>query len=235
MKKRSSVIWDLSKKEFQELINSSTTRSDVLKKLNLRIGSYKILRHRIEEENINIDHFILNASKTRIHKPKIPLNEILIENSTYTSIASLKKRLLKTGLLENKCYECGLMPEWNGKNLSIQLDHKNGINNDHRLKNLRMLCPNCHSQTDNYAGRNMKRRHMDTTICIDCKCKISAVSIRCRNCYSITKFNKNTKIEWPTDEELIIMLNNSNFLKLSKELGVSDNAVRKRLKRRKLL
>lgn len=86
-----------------------------------------------------------------------PLEDILVENSTYTSSSSsLKKRLVSSGMLDNVCSSCGLLPEWMGKPLSLQLDHINGIHNDNRLSNLRILCPNCHSQSPTYAGRNRK-------------------------------------------------------------------------------
>jgi 5-methylcytosine-specific restriction endonuclease McrA len=69
---------------------------------------------------------------------------------------TVKRRLLNAGILKNVCEECGLF-EWRGRPISIQLDHRNGIRNDHRLENLRMLCPNCHSQTETYAARNRRR------------------------------------------------------------------------------
>ena len=72
-------------------------------------------------------------------------------------IARLKERLVKEGILEYKCAECGIS-KWNNKPLSLHLDHINGINNDHRIENLRFLCPNCHSQTDTYAGKNRKHK-----------------------------------------------------------------------------
>lgn len=68
----------------------------------------------------------------------------------------VKKRLLRAGLLENQCADCGL-GEWRGKALNCHIDHINGVKDDHRLENLRMLCPNCHSQTSTYGGRNLKR------------------------------------------------------------------------------
>lgn len=65
--------------------------------------------------------------------------------------------ILREGLLEAKCYEegCGLT-EWRGKPISLQLDHINGDNFDHRIENLRLLCPNCHSQTETFAGKNKR-------------------------------------------------------------------------------
>jgi len=70
----------------------------------------------------------------------------------------LKYYLLKQGLLPNTCALCPQGPEWNGKPLVLVLDHINGVNNDNRLENLRLLCPNCNSQTDTFAGRNVRRR-----------------------------------------------------------------------------
>jgi hypothetical protein len=69
---------------------------------------------------------------------------------------AIKRRLLKAGLLKNRCDECGIS-EWRGKPLSVHVDHINGVRDDHRLENLRMLCPNCHSQTETYGARNKAR------------------------------------------------------------------------------
>ena len=83
-----------------------------------------------------------------------PLEKVMIENSTYYR-GHLKRRLLENRTLKNKCDICGLENIWNNKKIIMVLDHKNGIRNDHRLENLRMLCPNCNSQTDTFCGKNM--------------------------------------------------------------------------------
>jgi 5-methylcytosine-specific restriction endonuclease McrA len=72
-----------------------------------------------------------------------------------TSRVTIKRHLLKAGILHNRCDLCGLTT-WRGRAISIQIDHINGVKNDHRLENLRMLCPNCHSQTDTFAAKNRK-------------------------------------------------------------------------------
>jgi DNA-binding transcriptional ArsR family regulator len=74
-----------------------------------------------------------------------------------TNRSHLKMRLVKAGLKENRCEQCGIS-EWQGEPLSMQLHHANGDGTDNRLENLRLLCANCHSQTDTYGGRNGHRR-----------------------------------------------------------------------------
>lgn len=78
----------------------------------------------------------------------------------------LKKRLLREHIKENKCDKCGI-EEWLGEPIVIELDHIDGDNSNHLLKNLRMLCPNCHSQTANYRGRNKKKSTKITVSDID--------------------------------------------------------------------
>lgn len=69
----------------------------------------------------------------------------------------VRKRLLEEGLLHYACYECGIS-EWLGRPIALHLDHINGDGRDHRLENVRMLCANCHSQTDTFAARNLRRK-----------------------------------------------------------------------------
>lgn len=162
-RKKRNKIWSFTKEFLEEAVKNSKSLNQVLiyLKCDNRSSSYKILKNKLYHENIDFSHIKLglntNKGKTFLKKKK-PLSEILIENSTYLRV-HLKSRLLNEGLLENKCYECGLLPEWNNKKLSLQIDHINGVADDNRLFNLRMLCPNCHSQTSNFGGRNIKNKY----------------------------------------------------------------------------
>lgn len=106
----------------------------------------------------------------------IPFEEILVEHSTYLGLASLKRRLLRAGLLTYHCYICGIK-DWLGEKLSLELDHINGIPDDNRLENLRLLCPNCHSQTPTYKSKRLKKHWF-------CPCgkEIQKYSKHCNRC-----------------------------------------------------
>lgn len=86
----------------------------------------------------------------------IPLNEILEGKHPTYKTYGLKCRLFKEGILKVICDKCGVSDVWEDEHLALHLDHKNGINNDHRLENLQVLCPNCHSQTLTYCGKNKR-------------------------------------------------------------------------------
>lgn len=150
-----SVIYSVSDEEFVDIIDSNYTYSDVLRYFGLATSgesSRKILKQRISELCLCTEHF--NASINNKNSTKHSLEEILVKNSTYSNRHRLKIRLLNAGLLTYKCYICNI-DSWLNNKISLHLDHINGVNNDNRIDNLRLLCPNCHSQTDTYAGKNI--------------------------------------------------------------------------------
>jgi hypothetical protein len=160
-RKKTSIIWQLDTEDLRELVSESTSLASVLSYFNLNNqgGNAKTLKQRLDAEGIDYSHIPQGKSSNRefarYFPYKRPLGEVLSTNSTYDR-GHLKRRLIKEGLLENVCLECGLNNEWNGKPLVLVLDHINGENNDNRLENLRLLCPNCNSQTDTFAGRNQR-------------------------------------------------------------------------------
>lgn len=162
--------------KLRESIKNSLSIAAALKKMNINItaSNYKTFHNNVKKYNIDISHFLGQAhlkNKEHITVKYIPLNKILIENSSYKTISQLKIRLVRKNLLEYKCAECKL-DSWNNKSISLQLDHINGISNDHRIENLRFLCPNCHSQTETFAGRNARKAEIISgkPNCDYCKC-----------------------------------------------------------------
>lgn len=150
-----SIINTISSKEFSNIVKNCTSVSEVLDYFGFCRSSgsmAKIVKERIMKEDIDVSHF--KRGGTKGGTPKYSLEDILVENSTYTNGTKLKDRLIKSKLIEYKCAECGNEGLWNGKRLVLQLEHKNGKHNDNRLSNLCFLCPNCHSQTDTFSGKN---------------------------------------------------------------------------------
>ena len=134
-----------------EASNSTGSASAAASKLGIRYSTYK--KH---AERLNV--FKTNQSGKGIPKLtpaylKIDLSEVLKGNRPQTQTGTIKRYLIAEGMKKNKCEVCGIT-DWHGKSISCHLDHINGINNDHRLENLRMICPNCHSQTKTYCGKN---------------------------------------------------------------------------------
>lgn len=148
----------LSEEELKEIVKTSFSIAQVLSKIGLKPkgGNYRIIKRKFKEYNIDTSHFTGQGwlkGKTLASKRKLPLEQILICGSNYQSY-KLKNRLLKEGIIKNECAICGLGEYWEGDKINHHLDHINGDNEDNRKENLRLLCPNCHSQTDTYCARN---------------------------------------------------------------------------------
>lgn len=119
-------------------------------------GRNKYLTKKIEELGIDTSHWL----GKRIPKKSIKFTYSIEEVFCFPSNVApqhVKTRALREGLLEEKCYECEIT-EWRGKPITLHLDHINGEKLDNRLENLRILCPNCHQQTDTWGTKNFKRK-----------------------------------------------------------------------------
>ena len=140
--------------DLKEMVRTSITMAELMRKLGYtanRGNSFHGLKKYLDGLHIDYSHFKGKAHGTSI-TIKYDLKDILKENSTYSNMTKLKKRVLQNQLLEYKCAICGIN-EWQGKTLVLQLDHINGNNRDNRLENLRLLCPNCHSQTPTFCRK----------------------------------------------------------------------------------
>jgi len=98
----------------------------------------------------------VNSGRLRARDHRIPMSELLVEGRN-TKRTHLKMRLLRDHLLEPKCYNCGIT-EWHGGSVSLELHHLDGNGKNNRLENLQLLCPNCHSQTITWGGRNRGKK-----------------------------------------------------------------------------
>ena len=137
--------------EFIKTCDESLTMAQASSKLGLHFNTFK-------KYAIKFGCYKPNPSgkgMSKNVKPKIEIDQILSGNHPEFQTFKLKNRLLKEGLIENVCSVCAIR-DWNNMPLNMELDHIDGNRTNHSLDNLRMLCPNCHAQTDTYRSKNRK-------------------------------------------------------------------------------
>ena len=173
---------------------------------------YREVRNLAKELGVELV-FSFKQNKPSMKSVKLP-NEMVFVKNGHTSTTNLKKKIIREGLKEYKCEKCGIT-EWQGEPISLQIHHINGDHHDNRLENLQFLCPNCHSQTDTYAGKNSSRGST-------AKSKI----------LTNDDYKKIIEENWakthPSVEEFISsFLELGSFVGVGKKYGVSDNALKK--------
>ena len=181
-----ALIDKFSKEEIEKIVIESKSYRDFIKKLGYKSPSglnNVTLRKHLEKLNISTEHFTHSGSST-----KRTTENIFIKNST-VSQKVLRHWYRKGEYTEYKCSICGLEPIWNGKPLTLTLDHIDGDNNNDELSNLRWVCPNCDRQLDTFAGKNLKteKKH---NYCVDCGKEISRKAMRCNHCENIHRNKK---------------------------------------------
>jgi len=249
--KRTSLIWKISEHEFKNVIRQAHSYSHALSYFGLQNkgGNSQTLKKRINELGLSTSHFLsrsLASVKTRQLSKEQVIETLLIEDCQ-ASRSTVKRHIIKYSLLQYKCASCFNTGEWMGKSISLQLEHKNGVNNDNRIENLCFLCPNCHSQTGTFAGKNVQKNggggrprsdsatfkelsasqlhHSPREKKCQCGRKISKSAQACRSCSASKK--SVFKITWPSPDVMAKLLWDKPTSTIAKELGVSDKAVEK--------
>jgi len=218
-----ALIDNYSKEELQQIVAQSTSMKEVIDKLGYATHSgnnNNTVKKRIEQYGIDISHFK--------SQPSIERNEtnVFIKDST-ASQATLRRWYIKGNYTPYICSICGQEPLWQGKELTLILDHINGQNHDDRLENLRWVCPNCNQQLDTTNGKNRKDETLiKKKYCIDCGIEISSRSIRCSICEG--KHRTIPLENMPvTREELKELIRTQPFTTIGLNYHVTDNAIRK--------
>lgn len=236
-----SINWNRRKYTREEFISawkSSPNIRAVALKLGIQAkgGNYPVIR--ATAADCGLTESDLGGIPEVVNKniPKRPTSYHLTEGSSIAS-SELKKRLLREELIENQCAICGLEAEWNGETILLELDHINGVNDDNRIENLRLLCPNCHSQTDTFSRGTRSRSAPEEIYCVDCQTPIKKGSTRCRRCVTILA-RKNApppttrRVNWGkydfTKEDFVESWNSSrNLLEVREKLGVAYSTMRR--------
>jgi predicted RNA-binding Zn-ribbon protein involved in translation (DUF1610 family) len=263
-----------NKEKLQKITLESNNYSEILRKFEIKPTgrTLTVLKKYLSLFELSVNHF--DKTKRYLNPDYVNrwLNEeIFIENSPVAT-GVVKDRIIKEQIFAYFCEECGNTGEWRGKKMTLQLEHKNGNNRDHRLENLCFLCPNCHSITETWGARNIKKvtslqkkevipRFM-VKIERDKEHFLNEVIKQCDTYSDILKYysivnntdNKKglknflmknqtaevsdflkhaetKKITYPPIEELLKMITTNSFVHVGKQLGCSDNAIRKHLKK----
>jgi Zn finger protein HypA/HybF involved in hydrogenase expression len=140
--------------ELSNIISECDNISHIIRVMKINSVYHNKIKKIIEDNKISIKHFKIKYIKT-------PSND-----SEIRSKSTFKRKLLNEGKLINKCAICNMDPFWNNIPITLQLDHINGVNTDNRIENLRLLCPNCHSQTYTYTGRNINKLNKTSNIVV---------------------------------------------------------------------
>ena len=225
---RKGFFWRVEREELERVIDSSDTMSQVLMRFGFsHWDNGRSLKDRCKREGIDLSalkersrEFSREQCKENGFEKKYSMEEILVENSTYGR-GALKRRLIKEGFLKEECVICNRPPEWKEKPLVLIIDHINGVNNDNRLDNLRLLCPNCNSQTETFAGRNSR-------YCALCTNRISQKnqSGLCRSCVARSN-NSDRPTKCPPKEDLIDLRAKHSREAIGRMFDVTGNAVKK--------
>ncbi len=159
-RKKRSKVWTVPVEQLREDILKATSLSQVLKKYDLPTigGTPAVLKERLKLEKIDFSHIKLGLASNLNRKFDRGLSReeslalVFVKDSTY-SVRSVRDYFLKFEFVPYVCKECGQKPWWNGKPLSLQLDHVNGDTKNQSLGNLRWLCPHCHTQTETFGSK----------------------------------------------------------------------------------
>lgn len=224
--------------QFIEAWNVSRSLREVLIRINIapQGGSYYTCRRVATRLGLSTD--VLDTNKKNR-----PLGVARKSASGVWTKRKLRVYLLNT--YGDQCCVCGTS-EWQGKKLSLHLDHIDGNHANNERSNGRLLCPNCHSQTSTYTGKNLTNpsRNKNSgrdyenlllresipargdSLCEVCGRKISYKATHCKKCVK-----KETKIQWPDRAQVQMMVEATSYTATGRKLGVTDNAIRKYLRR----
>lgn len=238
-----------SKEELENIINKYNDWSYIMNEIGYKSCSYVMqLKEKCDSLGITYCHVIYPEviSITKYYT----LDEILVKDSPYCGgMQKLLKRLKTERNWEHKCSVCNLTT-WNEKPIPLEIDHIDGCHSNNTYENLRAICPNCHAQTDTYKGKNtavcknntnkkkqvpepIPKKVYESKVCTGCSKVIHHRNLQCTVCRAKDVFESGQyrKVERPSYEQLQKDIHEMSVVQVGKKYGVSDNAIRKWIKK----
>lgn len=219
------ILSNYTDEEFTKIVEENTS----VRQIGLALGytpnlgsGFSAIRKRIKELGLSTEHFT-NGRESNIKWTR----DNAFQNGTVLGSTRLRKLFLEEHTQDYVCSICGQLPEWNGKPLTLILDHIDGNHTNNILSNLRWVCPNCNQQLDTTGSKNRKR-YKPQKHCIDCGVPISENSIRCRQCATIYRNNEHYREYIVPKEILKKEIREETFESIAKKHGYKTGNVVKR-------
>lgn len=221
---KNSLVDDFTPKQLKEIVENSSSFAEIQRKLGY-LGSgnnTEAIKKRCLDYGISLNH-LTGQNKAPVQRTE---ENVFCENST-ASQTVLRRWYKKNQDIIYKCAICGQGPLWNNKELTLTLDHINGINNDNRLDNLRWVCPNCDRQLDTFGSKNKNHKERynmaEKNFCKVCGKEISAKSSLCSDCSRIAS----RKAERPNRDEFKKLVRQNSFSELGRRYNVCSSTISK--------
>lgn len=221
------IIDYYTQEELKQIVSISTSYKDLARKLGYSNTCSGKTINNLKEwfKEFDTSHFQTNSLNDNL-QTEINLQDIFITNSKISQ-KTLRKYYKKGEYTIYECAICGQKPFWNGKELTLILDHINGINNDDVVENLRWVCPNCNQQLETTGSRNSNRKiFAKKYYCKDCGKEITKGSIRCISCEAKSRVIPFEKME-VSRQDLKDLIRIKSFAEIGRQFSVSDNTIRK--------
>jgi hypothetical protein len=222
--------YSFTKEQIQAAADQSSSKTEMMRVLKIRQsgGGYQSLLNWCKKYDIiPPDGLAIGRANVDGHKFVAMSNEDWFVDGVQRQSGVTIKRLVALGV-PYICSTCGQPPEWNGLPLRLQIDHINGDRWDNRIENVRVICPNCHTQTETYANNGTRK----SRYYCECGTEIWKLSTYCKKCATQkTPSRREGVIDWPPVAEVVEKVRLTNFTQYAIVLGVSDNAIRKYLQR----